>query len=131
MSYGIDRVICREARSFRAERAISPADGEQWWVVIDADLVIHKEATDFLRTLTGASLSPHTLRVYAGRVAVFLTWCEAEGVDWSMIRLPELARFMHSLEMSPIRNGCFRSGSTVNAILRRCASSCGSAPGPV
>lgn len=117
MSYGIDRIICREARSFRAERAISPADGEQWWVVIDSELLIHKEATDFLRSLTGASLSPHTVRVYAGRVAAFLDWCESEGVDWATIRLGELARFKHSLEMSPIRNGCFRSGSTVNAIL--------------
>jgi integrase/recombinase XerD len=86
-------------------------------VVIDSDLLIHKEATDFLRSLTGASLSPHTVRVYAGRVAAFLGWCESEGVDWATIRLGELARFKHSLQMSPIRNGRFRSGSTVNAIL--------------
>jgi integrase/recombinase XerD len=117
MGYGRDRATCPQAPRFRAERAISPADGEQWWVVIDADLVIHTEATDFLRSLSGASLSPHTVRVYAGRVASFLGWCEAEGVDWVTIRLPELARFKHSLEMSPIESGRFRSGSTVNATL--------------
>ncbi len=117
MGYDSERAISRKALTFRAERAISPADGEQWWVVIDGDLVIHKEATDFLRSLTGASLSPHTVRVYAGRVAAFLGWCEAEGVDWATIRLGELARFKHSLEMGPISNRRFRSGSTVNAIL--------------
>jgi integrase/recombinase XerD len=106
-----------KARSFRAERAISPADGHQWWVVIDAELMVHKEASDFLRSLGGASLSPHTVRVYAGRVAAFLGWCEAEGVDWATIKLAELARFKHFLEMSPIRSGRFRSGSTINAVL--------------
>lgn len=116
MRYSGDRAAY-EVRSFRAERAVSPADGCQWWVVIDAELVIHKEASDFLRSLTGASLSPHTVRVYAGRVAAFLGWCEAEGVDWRTIGLPELARFKHFLEMSPIQGGRFRFGSTVNAIL--------------
>ena len=102
---------------FRAERAISPVDGEQWWVVVDAELVVHGEASDFLRCLQGASLSPHTIRVYAGRVAAFLGWCEAEGVAWRTISLPDLARFKHFLEVNPIRDGRYRSGSTVNAVL--------------
>ena len=85
--------------------------------MIDAGLVVHKEATDFLRCLDGASLSPHTVRVYAGRVAAFLGWCDFEGVAWRTIGLPDLARFKHFLEMSPIEQGRYRSGSTVNAIL--------------
>jgi hypothetical protein len=63
--------------------------------VIDADLVVHREASDFLRSLGGMSRSPHTIRAYAGRVARFLGWCEAEGVDWRSISLTELARFKH------------------------------------
>jgi len=79
--------------------------------------MVHKEATDFLRCLDGASLSPHTVRVYAGRVAAFLGWCDFEGVAWHTIGLPDLARFKHFLEMSPIEQGRYRSGATVNAIL--------------
>jgi integrase len=102
---------------FAAERAISPLDGSESWVVIDAELMVHREASDFLRCLGGISRSPHTLRAYAGRVAGFLSWCEAEGIDWRSISLAELARFKHWTEVSPMRTGGRRAGSTVNAIL--------------
>jgi integrase/recombinase XerD len=102
---------------FRAERAISPVDGAEWWVVIDAGLVAHREASKFLSSLQGASCSPHTVRAYAGRVALFLGWCEAEGVDWRTVALSDMARFKHSLEVRPYAEGRYRSGSTVNAIL--------------
>ena len=105
------------AGGFRAERAISPVDGAVVWVVVDAELVLHREATDFLACLVGASRSPNTVRVYAGRVAVFLGWCQAEGVDWRAVSLAELARFKHWLEVAPTRCGRHRSGSTVNAVL--------------
>lgn len=78
MTDALDHRGVPEERSFRAERALSPVDGAHWWVVIDAGLMVHKEATDFLRCLDGASLSPHTVRVYAGRVAAFLGWCDFE-----------------------------------------------------
>ena len=57
-------------------------------MVLDPELVMHREASDFLRALHGASRSPHTIRAYAGRVAMFLTWCEEQGVDWNSIGLP-------------------------------------------
>ena len=117
MTDALDHRGVPEERSFRAERALSPVDGAHWWVVIDAGLMVHKEATDFLRCLDGASLSPHTVRVYAGRVAAFLGWCDFEGVAWRTIGLPDLASFKHFLEMSPIEQGRYRSGATVNAIL--------------
>jgi site-specific recombinase XerD len=107
----------RPGHAFRAERAISPVDGAQWWVVIDAQFVVHPEASDFLRCLHGASLSPNTVRVYAGRVAAFLGWCDSEGVDWRTVSLSDLARFKHFLEVSPIGRDRYRTGSTVNAFL--------------
>ena len=58
--------------AFSAERAVSPLDGSELWVVLDPELVPHREASDFLRALQGASRSAHTIRVYAGRVASFL-----------------------------------------------------------
>jgi len=107
----------RAAASYRAERAVSPVDGTELWVVIDGELMVHREASGFLRGLHGVSRSPHTIRAYAGRVAAFLSWCEATGVDWRSVSLVELSRFKHSVEASPMRDGRLRSGSTVNAVL--------------
>jgi integrase len=102
---------------FRAERAVSPLDGSELWVVLDPGLVMHREASDFLRALQGAGRSPNTVRVYAGRVASFLGWCASQGVEWSSISLAALARFKHFVEATPGRGGRLRSGATVNATL--------------
>ena len=102
---------------FRAERAVSTVDGSELWVVLDAGLLLHREASDFLRCLQGATRSPHTIRAYAGRVTLFLGWCQVQGVEWRRIGLPDLARFKRSLEVGPGRGGRVRSGSTVNAVL--------------
>ena len=80
---------------------MSALDGSVLWVVLDPELVVHREASDFLRALHGASRSVHTIRAYAGRTAVFLSWCEDVGVDWTTISLPDLARFKHWLEARP------------------------------
>ncbi len=103
--------------AFHAERAVSPLDGSELWVVLDPGFVMHREASDFLRALRGASRSPNTIRVYAGRVASFLGWCASQGVEWSSISLAELARFKHFGEATPGRGGRLRSGATVNATL--------------
>jgi len=103
--------------SFSAERAVSPLDGSELWVVLDPELVPHREASDFLRALHGASRSPHTIRAYAGRVASFLGWCASQGVEWSSVSLASLARFKHFVEATPGRDGRLRSGATVNATL--------------
>jgi len=102
---------------FRAERALSPLDGSELWVVLDPGFVMHREASDFLRALHGASRSPHTIRAYAGRVASFLGWCAGQGVEWSSVSLAALARFKHFIEVTPGRGGRLRSGATVNATL--------------
>lgn len=114
--YGRTVTECRSS-CFRAERAVSPVDGTELWVVLDSDLVRHREASDFLLCLQGAGCSPHTIRVYAGRVALFLGWCADRGVGWASIGLPELARFKQWAETTPHRGRELRSGSTVNAIL--------------
>jgi len=103
--------------AFRAERAVSPLDGSEQWVVLDPEFVPHREASDFLRALHGAGRSPHTIRVYAGRVASFLGWCASQGVEWSSVSLAVLARFKHFVEATPYRGGRLRSGTTVNATL--------------
>lgn len=114
---GPDRPGLGRAGGFRAEQAISPVDGGHRWVVVDAELMLHHEATAFLACLAGASRSPNTLRAYAGRVAMFLGWCESDGADWRSVSLADLARFKHWAEVTPIGAGRCRQGSTVNALL--------------
>lgn len=103
--------------SFRAERAISALDGSELWVVLDQALVLHPEASAFCRALYTAGRSPHTARAYAGRVALFLSWCQGQGADWKTVSLPALGRFKHWLEATPSRAGRARKGGTVDAIL--------------
>jgi integrase/recombinase XerD len=103
---------------FRAERAVSPLDGSELWVVLDPGFVMHREASGFLRALHGASRSPHTIRAYAGRVAGFLGWCAGQGVEWSSVSLAgRWPVSSTSLEVTPGRGGRLRSGATVNATL--------------
>ena len=103
--------------SFHAERAVSPLDGSESWVVLDANFVVHREASDFVRVLGGAGSSSNTVRVYAGRVARFLSWCEDHGVAWTSVSLANLAHFKHVLEATPYRGEQRRTGATVNATL--------------
>lgn len=96
---------------------MSPVDGSELWVVLDAELVVHVEASDFCRALYGAARSQHTVRAYATRVSMFLSWCQTSGVDWRTIDLPRLAGFKHWVEATPIDTGRLRRGGTVDAIL--------------
>lgn len=43
--------------------------------------------------------------------------CEEWGVDWRTVNLPDLARFKHSVEATPVAPGRVRRGATVNASL--------------
>lgn len=103
--------------TFRAERAISPANGIERWVVLDPNLMVHAEGSDFCWALYGADRSPHTIRAYAGRVALFLSWCLVGGADWRTIDLASLARFKHWLETTPSKRGQRRRAGTVDAVL--------------
>src|SRR5947207_12882864 len=60
-------------------------DGSVSWVVVDADYRLHVEGCAFLAGLRAADRSVNTERVYAGRVALFLGWCAASGLDWTRV----------------------------------------------
>lgn len=58
------------------ERAVSPATGITWWVVVDSRTYrLHEEAVAYLASLRARGCSPNTERVYAGRVALYLNYC--------------------------------------------------------
>ena len=104
-------------KSFRAERAVSPLDGSKLWVVLDPGLVMHREASDFLRALHGGlPFGPHDpcLCRAGGELSGMV---RRSGVEWSSISLSGLARFNHFVEATPRRGGRLRSGTTVYATL--------------
>ncbi|MET7717819.1 tyrosine-type recombinase/integrase [Streptomyces sp. NPDC005407] len=110
---------------YRAERALRPVDGSIAWVVVGEDFSLHEEACAFLAGLRARGRSSNTERVYAGRVAVYLSWCEANGVDCTRPALLDLARFLRWLVAEPLparsRDGSgvprFRSEATANAVM--------------
>lgn len=95
---------------YRAERAESPVDGSVLWVVVDGDYELHVEGCAFLAGLRGRDRSVNTERAYAGRVALLLSWCAAEGLDWKHVRVDQLVRFKRWLVSEPWRR-CARTGT--------------------
>ncbi|WP_372349559.1 tyrosine-type recombinase/integrase [Streptomyces sp. KL116D] len=110
---------------YRAERALGPVDGSIAWVVVDDGFSLHEESCAFLAGLRARGRSSNTERVYAGRVAVYLSWCEANGADWARPGLLDLARFLRWLVAEPLpargRDGGgvprFRTEATANAVM--------------
>jgi integrase/recombinase XerD len=108
---------------FSAERAISPADGSSSFVVVDDDYTLHRESCEYLASLRFRDRSVNTERVYAGRLALFLTYCVDNRLDWRSITMQDLAGFQRCLVTEPIQRRAsnsdarYRSNKTANAIL--------------
>jgi integrase/recombinase XerD len=108
---------------FAAERAISPTDGSSSFVVVDDTYALHSESCEYLGSLRFRDRSVNTERVYAGRLALFLTYCAENRLDWHGVTVDDLARFQRRLVTEPLQRrarSCeprFRSNKTANAIL--------------
>jgi integrase/recombinase XerD len=112
--------------AFAAERAISPTHGSTAYVVVDQNFGIHRESTEFLAWLRRLDRSPNTERIYAGRVARYLIYCQENRLKWNAVTIDDLGRFLHSLAEEPIPTrrrtddgapGKPRSRGTANAIM--------------
>ncbi|MEQ4725350.1 hypothetical protein [Nonomuraea sp. B19D2] len=118
-------------RYYRPERAVA-ADASVSWVVVDEDLGLHVEACTYLAGLRGARRAFNTEKTYAGRIALYLSYCRGYGVDWSSPSLAQLMAMMRWLVNEPMparsrRPGAtarYRSEGTANAIMGRSGSSC-------
>lgn len=113
------------ARPFRLERAVSPADGSPMWVVVDVGFDMQADAAAFLAAVRGREdASVNTERAYAGRIALYLSYCAVQGVDWADPSAGQLSAFLNWLvdePWSPARGTGpgrrrFRSKGTANAI---------------
>lgn len=109
---------------FSSERAISPTDGSTRLVVVDDSFALHPETSEYLASLRFRGRSVNTERAYAGRLALFLTYCAASRIDWRHTSLSDLATFQQWLVSEPLPNQRpahtptrFRSPKTVNAFL--------------
>lgn len=104
---------------------MSPADGSVAWVVVDDAVVLHAEASTFLAGLRARDLSVNTERAYAGRVALYLSYCAARGLDWADPGFLGLKGFQDWLVTEPLPpRGCrtgagqrYRSRAAANAVL--------------
>ncbi|MET7903374.1 tyrosine-type recombinase/integrase [Streptomyces sp. NPDC005355] len=72
------------------------------WVVVSDAYELHAEACAYLESLRARDRSINTQRVYAGRVALYLTRCAATGADWAAPGFVWLTRFLHWLVEEPL-----------------------------
>lgn len=75
------------------------------WVVVDAgSLDLHIEAVAFLASLRARGCSPNTERVYAGRVALYLSYCRMRRLDWRAPGFLDLAGLQQWLVETPVQH---------------------------
>jgi integrase len=95
------------------------------WVVVDADYELHQCSSAYLTSLRGQEdASVNTERTYAGRIALYLSYCADNAIDWAAPSMRQLAGFLNWLvdEPLPPRGGRsrlelkHRSEGTANAI---------------
>ena len=99
-------------------------DGTLTWLVIGDDYLPIKPITAFLRYLHNTDKSPCTLRTYAHHLKLYWGYLTAHQLDWTTIRLDELANFVGWLR-TPTRasniinlpSASARCVNSINAIL--------------
>ncbi|HET6481110.1 MAG TPA: hypothetical protein VFG35_13885 [Actinoplanes sp.] len=79
--------------SYRPERAEFTDDRTGWVVVGADDYVLHNEGSLFIAGLREAGGAYNTERTYAGRTALFLSYCVFQHLEWARITVWQLAGF--------------------------------------
>ncbi|MBW0018164.1 MAG: site-specific integrase [Mycobacterium sp.] len=87
------------------------------WLVVDDAYEVHRVATDFCLALDGANRASNTVRSYAPKVAKFLTWSSANGLDWTALPFADLTRYKRFIERELAVDDRPRSGRTTNLYL--------------
>nr|WP_245695349.1 tyrosine-type recombinase/integrase [Streptomyces antibioticus] len=70
--------------------------------MISAGYELHPEACAYLENLRGPASSVNTQRTYAGRVALYLSYCAERGIDWTCPTLGQLSAFLYWLVEKPL-----------------------------
>ena len=100
---------------FRCERA-NMTGGPPAFLVVDGTFTQHREAGEYLQWLRDRDVSPHTQRMYAGRIARFLTICVLKEIDWRSLDWDQLRNYRDELGRERLPSGSHRmpSGPSVN-----------------
>ncbi|KAB7756789.1 integrase [Mycolicibacterium mucogenicum DSM 44124] len=115
---GYDVYLRCVSNSYIAERAVSDADGIGRYVIASDSYVLHAEGSAYLAALRSQGRSPYTERTYAGRVALFLSYCSDMQIDWQTIDFAELSQFLRWLVTTPPKGSArLRSPQTANQIM--------------
>jgi integrase/recombinase XerD len=111
------------AARYRYERA--DIDGvSPMFVVVDRSYTQHQEAGDYLRWLRDRDVSPNTQRMYASRIARFLSSCDRQSIDWRQLEWEALRGYRDRLARESLERGRPRKASTVNAHMRSVVDFC-------
>lgn len=86
---------------------------------------LHVEGTAYLAALRAGDCSANTERVYAGRIALYLSYCARTGLNWAAPTAWQLGSFLRWLVEEPLpqrgrvarAEPAFRSKGTANAIV--------------
>jgi integrase/recombinase XerD len=87
---------------YRAECAVSATAKREAWVAIDDGYVLHPQANGYLSSLRSRDRSVNTERVYAGRIALYLSYCEQRRSDWRAPTVEFLSGFLKYLVDEPL-----------------------------
>ncbi|GAA3603940.1 hypothetical protein GCM10022419_105630 [Nonomuraea rosea] len=98
---------------YRAERAVAADESVSWVVIDDEDLELHVEACAYLAGLRGAGRAFNTEKTYAGRIALYLSYCRGHGLDWAGPSLPQLMAMMRWLVEEPMPSRSRKPGAAV------------------
>ena len=88
--------------AYRAERAVCATAEQEAWVIIDDDYVLHPEANAYLLSLRSRDRSVNAERVYAGRIALYLSYCAQRRSDWRTPTVGFLSGFLKYLVSEPL-----------------------------
>jgi integrase/recombinase XerD len=88
--------------SYAAERALAEDGVLTSWIVVCDEFELHEEATAYLLSLRARGCSPNTQRMYAGRLAIYLTYCHSTGISWASPTFTQLYVFLRWLVDTPL-----------------------------
>ncbi|WP_181033090.1 tyrosine-type recombinase/integrase [Mycobacterium kansasii] len=88
------------------------------FVVVDRTYTQHPEAGEYLLWLRDRDMSPNTQRMYASRIARFLSSCDQLSVDWRQLDWDVLRGYRDQLVHELLERGGQRKASTVNSHMR-------------
>jgi integrase/recombinase XerD len=85
----------------RVQRVLMPGSRLESWTVLGDDHVPIDPVERFLAYLASIERSPNTLKAYAHDLKDWFTFLEVRGLDWRVVALEDVARYVAWLRLPP------------------------------